>query len=369
MKRFAGCILAVVTCLGLLGCGGMTEGSNGGTGSYWSVNACYTEKGMLYFDPHSQEPLAYYFDYGTKEYFPICSKSNCLHNSEDCAAYHLWESTVMIGRLGDKWYRLVMDGNFNTAFYSTDLDGENDRKIGAFFQYPFGAYGKSFFYEDACILSTLEADFNEETGDMLGITSGIYRYHLDSGEAENLCSDITQEEFGDPYVICGMYKDILVYLQSDSQSASQVLKCMDLETKEVSEPLGSAYVQTVNMQDSIMACNIREGDTVRLTEYDMETGELTEIAELSSVAQLFWDPELKIYDITEGSGETFRFQMYQYKDGEGILIREGGEEEHFIPFTISGDLVVGQAGEDGKMAYMETEAFLNGENSWTILEY
>ena len=85
-----------------------------------------------------------------------------------------------MGRLGDKWYRIAIDGDFNGAFYSMDLDGENERQIGPFSQFPFGVFGKSLFYEDKCILATNEADFDPETGEVLGITSGIYRYHLDS---------------------------------------------------------------------------------------------------------------------------------------------------------------------------------------------
>ena len=63
-----------------------------------------------------------------------------------------------MGRLGDKWYRIAIDGDFNGAFYSMDLDGENERQIGPFSQFPFGVFGKSLFYEDKCILATNEAD-------------------------------------------------------------------------------------------------------------------------------------------------------------------------------------------------------------------
>ncbi len=370
MKRLMWLFFTAVIILGLSSCG-EKETTGDAAGSYWDVNVCYTEDGLLYFDPHSEDRVVCFFDYETKEYFPLCAKSNCLHDSEECTAYRLWGEAVTMGRLGDKWYRVGCDGDFNGTFYSMDLDGENERQIGPFSQFPFGVFGKSLFYEDKCILATNEADFDPETGEILGVTSGIYRYHLDSGEAENLCPDITSEKGGQAYSIWGMYDNTLVYLQWDSRPGqeNQVLKLMNLETKEISEPLGDVYVYNVDMNGSVMACNVQDGDGVRILEYDMVTGEAAEVAGFPQGASLFWSPELKLCDVTEGRGDEFRFQMYRYKDGESVLVREGGEEDHFLPTAVHEDIVIGQAGKDWEMAYMETEDFLQGRNNWTILEY
>ena len=71
-----------------------------------------------------------------------------------------------------------------------------------------------------------------------------------------------------------MYDNTLVYLQQDLRPGqeSQILKLMDLETKEISEPLGDAYVYNMDMNGSVMACNVQDGDGVRILEYDMVTG-------------------------------------------------------------------------------------------------
>ena len=370
MKRIAVILFVSVILLGGVGCG-KKEVIQDASGSYWDVNACYTEDGILYSDPFSEDRVVCFFDYETKEYFPLCAKSNCLHDSEECTAYRLWGEVVTMGQLGDKWYRIAIDGDFNGAFYSMDLDGENERQIGPFSQFPFSPIGKSLFYENECILATKEADFDPETGEILGITSGIYCYHLDSGEAENLCPDITSEEGAQAYEIWGMYDNTLVYLQQDLRPGqeSHVLKLMNLETKEISEPLGDVYVYNVNMNGSVMACNVQDGDGVRILEYDMVTGEAAEIAELPQSALLFWSPELKLYSVMEKTDDTFHFQTYQHKDGESVLIREGGEEEYFLPIAVHEDLVIGQTGEVGEMAYMETEDFLSGKTNWTIWEY
>ena len=370
MKRIAVILFVSVILLGGAGCV-KKEVIQDASGSYWDVNACYTEGGILYFDPHSEERLVCFFDYETKEYFPLCAKSNCLHDSEECTAYRLWGEVVAMGQLGDKWYRISCDGDFNGTFYSMDLDGENERQIGPFSQFPFSPFGKSLFYGNECILATKGADFDPETGEVLGITSGIYCYHLDSGEAENLCPDITSEEGAQAYEIWGMYDNTLVYIQWDSRSGqkSRVLKLMDLETKEISEPLGDVYVYNMDMNGSVMACNVQDGDGVRILEYDMVTGEAAEVAGFPQGASLFWSPELKLCDVTEGRGDEFRFQMYRYKDGESVLIREGGEEEYFLPIAVHEDIVIGQAGENWEMAYMETEDFLSGKTNWTIWEY
>ena len=57
-------------------------------------------------------------------------------------------------------------------------------------------------------------------------------------------------------------------------------------------------------------------------------------------------------------------QRWRKRPGPG-----GGEEDHFLPTAVHEDIVIGQAGKDWEMAYMETEDFLQGRNNWTILEY
>ena len=93
MKRLMWLFFTAVIILGLSGCG-EKETTGDAAGSYWDVNVCYTEDGLLYFDPHSEDRVVCFFDYETKEYFPLCAKSNCLHDSEECTAYRLWGQMV-----------------------------------------------------------------------------------------------------------------------------------------------------------------------------------------------------------------------------------------------------------------------------------
>ena len=68
-------LLWAVFCLILAGCGGKEgaetkqEQSGGNRSSYWEGNLCFFEDGFLYHDPNSK--VERYFDYKTREYFPL----------------------------------------------------------------------------------------------------------------------------------------------------------------------------------------------------------------------------------------------------------------------------------------------------------
>lgn len=368
-KKTTGILLLAGICLWAGGC--KKEEQKQEISSVYDVNKCFTRDGMLYEDP--SDPKAGYFDYETKEYFPLCSRPNCLHDSPSCEAIYL-NRVALIGQIQDRWYYLKSDGDFKTTFYSSNLDGEDERELGDFSHMFMFSDNLALFYENSCIMATYDPEFevdDEGIGDWKRTTTGIYRYHFDTGETELLGSEHVwkAEEPDRMYALYGIYQNQLIC--RGWNGSENVLQVIDLETKEISEPLGGLRLHTAYVGENLVACNVMDEGTWKILELDLDTGEQKEITETSFAVSLFWTPELKIFEIGDNSAaKQYRFQMYHYTEEKGCkLIREGGNGHYFMPEALKGDMVVGQAGDGWLPSWMGKEDFLAGKDNWTELSW
>ncbi len=173
----------------------------------------------------------------------------------ECAGY--------IGRIGDRWYYHVAEWREGEGgFHSCDLDGGNDRIIGSF-PYSRGT-GIILFYDQMCVLDTWEAEFDEEAGGVTGNTSGIYGFHLDTGEWEELCPE-RETENRPAYQLCGKYGESLFY--SEWEGKNNVLKQLNLETKEVTKPFGDTFLSSAQMAEHFLVCRLADSEEIRLIEW------------------------------------------------------------------------------------------------------
>ena len=169
--------------------------------------------------------------------------------------------------------------------------------------------------------------------------------------------------------------------QADEEGVEYRLKIMDLETGTVTEPLENMLfwpVSSYAMDGDTLVCNAQEGESGKVIELHVESGEWKEIPkEQEGWAKIFWTEELKLLTFREKTkGEGIR-KTYQYgEDGEAVLVREDGEYPWFQPLSIADDLLVGQYGEglvsrdDGfELATISIEDYLAGKNNFSLLKY
>ncbi len=365
MIRKKVCVLLGFLLISCAGCGGPGEMGPSGQMSVYDGNLCFTEEGVVYQDP-APGALTGYFDYKTRSCLPLCANSNCLHDSEECLAVYLNEHAGFIGRIGDQWYYHVAEWEEGIGgFHCCDLDGGNDKIVGHFPHWK--GDGLVLFYDQVCVLDTWDVQYDEADEEVTGNISGIYRFHLDTGECETLCPE-RETENGPAYRLCGKYGNDLFYTVREGERS--VLKQMDLETKEVTEPFGNGYSIGAEMEGNYLLCWSWKPKP-RLIEWNLETGEQTEIPEPEGDS--FWSDDLKV--ITKSSPEFSdeRFWTYRYQDdGTCELIRQGErDEEIFLPIAKKGSLIlgrmIGQTGGYGVLAYMEEEDFLAGNSNWTVV--
>ena len=340
-------------CLAFSGCGKKEEKiEKTEMDSSWKyLGWTFTEEGLLYHNPNPpRRGKLEYLDYRTGSYRPLCAGASCLHDSAECTAVRLYDAGAM-GRIGDKWYYLMRDESGIPHFYSCDLDGRNEKKIG---RYSHTGSQMFLFFEDSCVTAFSDPVMDEETGQLKEdvSNSAICRYHFDTGEEELL----TQESESSYYDLYGRYGKLLLY--REYRDGRGILKVLDLDTGEVQEPLGDRNVaRAASMRDGLFACNVREGDAAKIIELDLMSGDWKEIqTEAGGGASLFWSEGLKLMTFWEERTGGAYYRVYQYlDDGKSLLVgRYGGStrmEEHF------------------HMATMEEKDFLAGKDNWTVLEY
>ena len=365
--------ILIILCLNLTACRGEKNSAEETDFSYWRVNVCYTEDGLLYHDPNTE--FEGYFDYETKKYFPLCIKPECLHDSGECTSVAMKQKATMAGRLGNRWYYLAQGDNFTCAFRSCDLDGKNDREIGEFSHTFSGGSSVCPFYENSCIFSSWDPVYDKDM-EWVGMTSGIYRYHFDTGEAELLCPEKTYGASGGAYEVYGLYGDQLIYVEQE-ETRGAVLKKMDLKTNKEEELLRADFVSVDTVEGNHAVFRMREGNIFKLSEIDLDSKKVTGIVDIAEGESVFvcWMPELKIYTVvnktTSGSEKKFQFKTWQYTEEESILIREGGTQEYFMPTAMAEEILIGQVKggqyEGDLLAYMDKADFLSGKNNWTVL--
>lgn len=382
-RRLAGVILLSAVCINVSGCGKETE--KGSDFTVYHDSAGYMEDGMVYQDYDAG--LTKYLDYATGEYYPLCARPNCFHDSGECAAHVLCEEAKFMGRLGDKWY-YYREWDTEAEFHSCDLDGGNDRVIKV---YPLEeteedgyknwgwqtAWGNVLFQDGNCF-AAMSTDNMEEDPNNPGAASGVsansvlYRYDLETGEREALCPMKTMRI--PCYTLWGIYKNQLIYseLLNDGEGEKWVsgLRTLDLETKEITD-LGIFAREVLNpgyVSGNLLLYNEPEGDESRLMEYNLETGEKRMIYEGGGF-YIIWEPELKTFHVQSPEDEETEW-IYQYtEEGECKLLYK---DVVFEPLGLGGDLLVGwvEGGEQQpyRRAVLKKEDFLAGKTNWTVIE-
>ncbi|QNM06630.1 TolB-like translocation protein [Qiania dongpingensis] len=371
MKMFRIFLFFSASVLILAGCGKKKKTDNAEE-SVWRMNSCFTKTGILYKKSDINGKIKYY-DYETKEYLTLCAKANCRHDSSECMAVYLYQNIDFMGKLGDKWYYHVMKTDEDEgAFYSCDLDGGNEKKIGSFSHGNGYAIGTvNLFYGDVCVLETEDDHFDDATGEWTGTASGIYRYHFDTGEAEVLCEE--KEYMRPAYSVFGKYKNKLIYTEWDGEK--NLLRQMDLDTREITSPLGNVNIVTGSVQGDTLLCSAMEDEKYELVIADLETGDQENIWTKGIASDFFWDEELKLFMIygeesvvTEDGYTRQIFELYQYmEDGTCRLMRTGDTAKCFIPYVRVEDQLIGRDSKKGELARIKAEDFIQGSGNWEIL--
>ncbi len=361
----------VICILMSAGCG-KKKADSAAAGSVTQAQYCYTEEGLLLRGSGRSGKMEY-FDYQTKNYYLLCGEPNCLHNSQECTAVYL-NNTSYIGRLGDNWYYLKDDETGEAAFYCCSLDGKNEKRIGEF---PHSCGWIAVLEDDSFFTATEDWFIEEETGEVSEKSRcGIYRYDLDTGKEELLVPEKESGLFA--YTIFGKYQDQLVYGEEVGEMRYE-LRILDLETKEVTNPLEGTEVWWVaDMSENLLACNVRDGELWKVIELDVGTGQWKEIVkDRKGTTGLFWSEELKLLHFREDSEGEYCTKTYRYQeDGTYVLIREDREEYYFSPLVIKNDLIVGhyrggnwQEGINSELAVISREDYLAGKTDFIRLEY
>lgn len=365
-RKLVGMILFAALCTSISGCGKKAaEEAQEGSICRDFDHVGYTKEGMVYQDYAGD--LVKYLDYGTGQFYPLCVRPNCRHDSDECRAYALCGNMRFMGRMGDKWYYYQW-GETEETFHVCDLDGGNDRVIGSY-PYEEGKYGSDpwgnvLFQDGSCFMAlsvdNIEQDPNDPTiGYGVSMTGNVYRYDLETGEREALCPEKTTRL--NPYMVYGIYDDKLVYselLREDPME--KVFRMMDLKTKETTELATSCSWNGDYMNENFLVYNEADEEGTRLVELDLETGEKTVVFEDAYVFDMVWGSELKAFLVSDSSEEG-NHRVYRYTDdGECVVLYE---KEIFVPYALGGDWVIGQD-TDWDRAIIKKEDFLAGKTNW-----
>lgn len=168
-----------------------------------------------------------------------------------------------------------------------------------------------------------------------------------------------------PYVLWGIYgKDLICSERSEEENGIYELRKLDLETKEVTELDVSEYGFSHHMNDNVLLCNEKDGEGTRLVEFNLDTGEKTEIFEERAL-YLIWTQDVKAFLVLAPS-EKEKDRVYQYTgEGECKLLYEG---DCFVPLETGGNLVIGMTGQKWDRSVIKKEDFLAGKKNWIKLE-
>lgn len=349
------CAVATAMALFLLfsGCGKQDKAASVSR-SVVSVNYTYTEEG--FFCKDNKINRLEYFDYGQRSYFPVCSRPNCGHDTEECTAVSLDRKAVCVGQLGEKLYYLHPEDRESGAFYSCDMDGGSVQKAADFSKMPNSMYGTVIvFQDDHCFLAAGYDQFDEETHEFLGVTSALYSVDLKGGETKALLPERTERL--PAYGLYGLYERSLLFAEWNGEEF--LLKVMDLDTGGITMPFGEfAVSKSGRLEGERFVCGVNEEGAEKVKELNLETGEILEIAQMD-LLDVYWKEGLKI--LIDSEERTWQYT----EDGEIRLIREG-EENRFIPFGGKGELLVGTRNYQD-LLYMEKEDFLAGKNNWIVV--
>ncbi len=357
--RKKGILLFLCFSIFISGCGKKEDDLNQ-KNSYQKAGCIYIEDGLLY---HGEDRVEYY-EYETGTYMPLCAEANCLHNTNECMAVYLNGATVL-GKVGEQWYYLMNDG-WNYNFYSADLNGQNEKKIGTITHSVEDPY---LFYEDSCIYSSTDFVYDEETNDMKYYISTIYRYCFDEKREEVLVPGIINVG----YDLYGEYKDQLLYIEKTLENG-YVVKSLNLktgETKSFLENVKEFRAGDLNGRFFVYMARINENTDYKIMELDLETGNEKEIWTYTGEDfPLFsWESEMKIFSFIN-STENYRKTYLYTEDGNCELIREEEYKPYYNIFDIENGQIIVQflLEKSSKLGKMGVNDFVAGKDDWVFLE-
>ncbi|MEI3176222.1 MAG: hypothetical protein V8S96_06980 [Lachnospiraceae bacterium] len=367
MKRRTVIWIAVFALLGNFGCGTKKvveekRDEKQTDDSEWQVNMCYMESGFLYKNPDSGKME--YYDYQTRKYRPLCAEPNCEHKTEECEAVYLAEKADFIGRYKERWYYFCEGEEGERAFYSCDLDGAGEKKIGEFAHHG-GTFvaSKVIFSEGSCLIATCEDVLDEKTYEWTGkVISGIYRFNLETGEETVFCEE--KENTRPSYCIYGMVEGKLLYTEWNDQGC--MVKAKDLESGEEQIIQNSGVVVQAAGTDNGIVFQIQENGKYELKEVDMKHKTEASIEMEEAVGDIFWSDEIKSAIAYDEKGLESRIYLYEEPQKAFELIRQVKSEETFVPCKSRGEMLIGRDA-DG-IAVMSEKDYLAGKTTWEKLK-
>ena len=363
-------VMLLCVCFLFCGCGSVKEKVKGKAAySHDEFGYVQMEDGFLYkkYKPREYTILEYY-EYESGAYLPLCSRVNCTHDTETCTAVRLGNNAETIGRLGDKWYYLLWEG-WSYGFYSADLDGQNEQKIGSI-DHTTGRV--HIFFDNSCVYTAEEPVFDEETEQWSfdHWFAGLYQFHFDT-EEEELLQPVVEDG---SYEVLGKYENQLLYYYTESKDEPFVLRALNLETGDVTEPLGKTEVHIGDrLSENYFIYRILKGNSFQIMELNLETGEQKEIMAGKNMSQsFFWSQNLKLITLFDQDGN---YEMYQYLDTEEVKqIRKGTYDPYYTVIEALDDRVIlnvymNKEIAENVLAEISREDFLSGKDNWTLLEY
>ena len=333
-------------------------------GAYRISSCLYLEEGLVY----DMLGNSVYYEYDTKTYMPLCAKANCLHDTDDCMSVR-FSKVSNLGKIGDKWYYTVNNED-GTNFYSADLDGQNEKKIGTV---EFGTGGNCLFYDNSCIYVRTRHVNNEDTGRQEYYTDTICRYRFEEKKEEILCPEIINSS----YQIYGKYKNQLIYLELNREKGYTV-SSIDLDIGEKMELLGneSGFLAGYLKEKFLMyMTEISGSEGYRIMELDLETGEQREIWEYKGEIgadwpDFAWGEEMKAFSIINSEKDYRKTYLYQEDGTCKQLLEEKYYPIHNFLTVKNGQVIVEFLNDPNSyLATMSIEDFTAGKDNWTRLEY
>ena len=330
---------------------------------------------------HSYEELIYFSDKEYQDWMPLCSKPNCIHNSEDCnampegyAANRMWiygrhiyyavsdTSSDGLGRNIELW-RMKLDGSDHERLFNYSIHDSDKYKEACKITPPTLSYG--WYFHDKYFIIKNDFIFIGEGGTTLHTTMHEeLAYDLDDLDKEPVdLSFINDDGAYDTggYVLAGQ-GEYLYRVEDDKQTLIR----QSLET-------GERKVICELPISVMLRGGMLEGDTLyvlndwsylnlhrQIFAVDVNTGEYSMIFDGEN------EPMFLI-------GAGYVFGLIREDDAElerGFYIYNlNGELKSFIPYEETGmDIYTYYVSENYVLGY-EYERYLQGSSFWRTPEY
>ncbi len=172
----------------------------------------------------------------------------------------------------------------------------------------------------------------------------------------------------------GEYENRLLFYCREKEGADRILKMLDMETGEVTEPLGKTDLYIgCELNGNLFAYAVKEKDAYSVKVLDLDTGKLDTVLEgLEAFPDLYWGTEIKLLTFT--NEEDNKKRTYQYLgSGKYELVRTEAADPYYRIAEIKKDKVlvdytVDQDPARSQLATMSLKDFLEGNDNWVFLK-